>query len=74
MMKLLIIIFALLIVVTTSTIDRIIDVEPAKIVAVNYRLNDDVIPSHYKLEFTPYFEKVNNLIFLINNLKKIQLK
>lgn len=64
MIKLLIVTFALLIVVTTSPIDSLLDVQPAQIVAINYRLNDDVIPSHYKLEFTPYFEKVNYLKFL----------
>lgn len=26
---------------------------------VNYRLTENVIPTHYKLELTPYFEKVN---------------
>lgn len=64
MIKLLIVTFALLIVVTTSPIDSPLEVQPAQIVATNYRLNDDVIPSHYKLEFTPYFEKVNYFKFL----------
>ncbi|CAO1393773.1 unnamed protein product [Diamesa tonsa] len=57
MIKLLIVTFALLTVVKTSPIDSLPEIQPAQIVAVNYRLNDDVIPSHYKLEFTPYFEK-----------------
>lgn len=58
MIKLLIVTFALLMVVKTSPIDSVIEVQSEQIVAINYRLNDDVIPSHYKLELTPYFEKV----------------
>lgn len=64
MIKLLIVTFAFLIVVTTSPIDSILEVQPTQLVTINYRLNDDVIPSHYKLEFTPYFEKVNYFEFM----------
>lgn len=28
---------------------------------LNYRLNDDVLPSHYKIEIKPYFENVSNV-------------
>lgn len=52
---------ALFVVAFATPIDYQVDevaIEPAQ-AAVNYRLNEDVIPTHYKLELTPYFEAVS---------------
>ena len=43
-----------------------IEIVPAQ-GTVNYRLNEDVIPTHYKLELTPYFAAVSKCM---NNLLK----
>lgn len=33
-------------------------VNPNAVEDLNYRLNDEVLPSHYNIKLTPYFENV----------------
>lgn len=37
-----------------------VEINPNAVEDLNYRLSDDVLPSHYKIEITPYFENVSS--------------
>lgn len=50
-------------VVGTVALDEEVKINPNAVEDLNYRLNDDVLPSHYKLKITPYFEHVSFCIF-----------
>lgn len=57
---------ALFVVAFATPIDIQFDevaINPAQ-ATVNYRLNEDVIPTHYKLEITPYFEAVSTCMII----------
>lgn len=48
-------------------------IEPAQ-AAINYRLTEEVIPTHYKLELTPYFEaEPNKAQFTFDGVVEITL-
>lgn len=35
-----------------------VEINPNAVEDINYRLDDSVLPSHYKIKLTPYFENV----------------
>lgn len=43
-----------------------VDIVAAQETTVNYRLNENVIPTHYKLELTPYFKAVSTHMNVCN--------
>jgi hypothetical protein len=46
-------------VVGTVALDEQVFLNPLAVEDLNYRLNDDVLPSHYAIKITPYFEHVS---------------